>query len=169
MGANEAIRLPEPADRTKLSWEGITNRIENVQYARIGATMTQCLITMRNGWIVSGTSACVDPDNFNENVGKELAYEDAFRQLWPLEGYLLAERRSQEGPAAANAAASRLPANSAQELLNALAYSSSTHEVVSAARLTPLEAEKAKAEGRTFVDRYGCGFVLRSSKPGRLD
>lgn len=58
-------------------------------------TLTICLVTMKNGFTVVGKSAPASPENFDMMKGRELAYEDAIRQLWPLEGYLLCERNSQ--------------------------------------------------------------------------
>ena len=49
---------------------------------------------MVNGFGVRGESACVDPRNFDEAIGRSIAYENAFDKLWQLEGYLLAERLS---------------------------------------------------------------------------
>jgi hypothetical protein len=49
-------------------------------------------LTMENGYSINGTSACVDAANFDMNIGRKIAFEDAIRQIWPLEGYLLAER-----------------------------------------------------------------------------
>jgi hypothetical protein len=57
-------------------------------------TTTVCQLFMKNGYVVIGTSACVDPKNFNKATGERIAYENAVDALWPLEGYLLAERRS---------------------------------------------------------------------------
>lgn len=57
-----------------------------------GTTVTVCLLEVDNGYTVVGKSACVDPRAFDREVGQGLAYEDAFNQLWALEGYLLAER-----------------------------------------------------------------------------
>jgi hypothetical protein len=51
-----------------------------------------CLIVMENGFMVIGKSAPASPGNFNAELGRKLAYEDAIRQLWPLEGYALLER-----------------------------------------------------------------------------
>mgnify|MGYP000688715865 CR=1 FL=1 len=62
-------------------------------------TVTICSITMVNGFSVRGESACVDPANFDIEIGRQLAYRDAFSKLWRLEGYLLAERRFAEGQA----------------------------------------------------------------------
>lgn len=58
------------------------------------ATMTICILLMQNGYVVIGKSAPADPDNFNAELGRKFAREDAIRQLWPLEGYALRERLS---------------------------------------------------------------------------
>lgn len=50
-----------------------------------------CIIVMKNGFTIIGKSAPASAANFNAELGKKLAYEDAIRQLWPLEGYLLRE------------------------------------------------------------------------------
>ncbi len=55
---------------------------------------TVCLITMKNGFILVGKSAPADPENFDLELGKQFAYEDAVRQIWPLEAYLLREQLS---------------------------------------------------------------------------
>lgn len=51
-----------------------------------------CILVMRNGFTVIGKSAPASPENFNAELGKKFAYEDAVRQLWPLMGYLLRQR-----------------------------------------------------------------------------
>jgi hypothetical protein len=56
--------------------------------------MTLCIITTDNGYIVVGKSTPADPDNYDEDLGKKFAKEDAIRQLWPLEAYLLREQMS---------------------------------------------------------------------------
>jgi hypothetical protein len=80
--------------RTSVEKSHIEARIKDVSYHRIpNTTATICNIEMVNGFSVRGESACVDPKNFDEAVGRRLAYEDAFAKIWPLEGYLLAEYR----------------------------------------------------------------------------
>lgn len=55
-------------------------------------TYTICLLTLKNGYKVHGASSCVDPANFCKEKGQKYAYQRAFEKLWPLEGYLLAQR-----------------------------------------------------------------------------
>jgi len=51
-----------------------------------------CLLVMKNGFTVIGKSAPASPENFNAELGRQYAYEDAVRQLWPLMGFALRDR-----------------------------------------------------------------------------
>jgi hypothetical protein len=75
----------------------IESRILNVRYLRVSEseTLTICIIMLDNHYSVRGESACVDPANYDKEIGEKLAYEDAFRKLWPLFGFLLAEKLHQ--------------------------------------------------------------------------
>lgn len=57
--------------------------------------LTICLIVMKNGFVVVGKSAPASPANFNAELGRKFAYEDAIRQLWPLMGFALKNRLHQ--------------------------------------------------------------------------
>lgn len=85
--------------------DSIDNRIDTVTYQRIkGTTVTICTITMVNGFSVIGHSACVNEHEYDGEIGREIAYKNAFEQLWALEGYLACESRYREecAPCAAN-------------------------------------------------------------------
>ena len=58
-------------------------------------TLTFCIITIENGFTVTGESACASPENFDADIGKEIAYANAREKIWVLEGYLLKERLHQ--------------------------------------------------------------------------
>ena len=58
--------------------------------------LTLCFLVMSNGFTVVGKSAPASPANFDAEKGRTFAYEDAIRQLWPLEGYALRERLTAE-------------------------------------------------------------------------
>ena len=57
-----------------------------------GTTLTVCALTLRNGYIVTGESAAASPDNFDKDIGRKIARENARNKIWALEGYLLRER-----------------------------------------------------------------------------
>ncbi len=77
----------------KVTLEGIKAKIKAECYLVLpdGRT-TVCMLSLENGYTIKGISACVDESNFNIELGRKYAYEDAIRQIWPLEGYLLAQR-----------------------------------------------------------------------------
>lgn len=56
------------------------------------ALLTICVLVLRNGFTVVGTSACASPENFNAELGRKIASQDARRQMWPLMGYALKEK-----------------------------------------------------------------------------
>lgn len=61
------------------------------QRQQIGV-LTICLVVMKNGFSVIGKAAPASPENFNAELGRKFAYEDAVRQLWPLMGFALREK-----------------------------------------------------------------------------
>ena len=54
--------------------------------------LTFCVIVLKNGFTVTGESACVSPDNFDAEIGKKIAYQNAREKIWMLEGYLLKQK-----------------------------------------------------------------------------
>ena len=77
----------------KVTSEQMEARIVDTTFIRIGETVTLCSLTLDNGYSVRGESACVDPTNYNQEIGEKLARDQAFGKLWPLFGFLLAEAR----------------------------------------------------------------------------
>jgi hypothetical protein len=73
----------------KVTEESIKRKIKDVRYGSVGPSGTMCTIMMRNGFQVVGFSASASVENFDEEVGRRYAYDNALKQLWPLEGYLL--------------------------------------------------------------------------------
>jgi len=61
-----------------------------------GTTFTACLLSLKNGYTVLGESACASPENFNADLGRKIARENAKNKIWQLEGYLLKERLASE-------------------------------------------------------------------------
>ncbi len=54
-----------------------------------GTTLTVCCLTLRNGFTVTGESAAASPENFDTEIGRKIARENARNKIWPLEGYRL--------------------------------------------------------------------------------
>lgn len=54
--------------------------------------LTICVLVLENGFTVHGVSACASPENFNVDIGRKIARENAKNEIWKLEGYLLRQR-----------------------------------------------------------------------------
>jgi hypothetical protein len=57
-------------------------------------TMTVCALKLRNGFIVIGESAAASPENFNAELGRKIARDNARNKIWALEGYALRNKLS---------------------------------------------------------------------------
>lgn len=60
------------------------------------ALLTFCVLTLKNGFTVTGESACASPENFNAEIGRKIARENAINKVWMLEGYLLKQKLSEQ-------------------------------------------------------------------------
>jgi hypothetical protein len=52
-------------------------------------TLTFCVLVLRNGFTVTGESACASPENFDAEIGRKIARSNAEAKIWPLMGYAL--------------------------------------------------------------------------------
>ena len=74
----------------RLKPDDIDNEIIDEKYHVFeGTTLTVCCLVLRNGYTVTGESAAVSEDNFDEAIGRKIARENARNKIWALEGYLL--------------------------------------------------------------------------------
>ena len=51
--------------------------------------LTFCVIVLKNGFTLTGISACADPRKYNKEIGEKVARADALNKAWPLMGYVL--------------------------------------------------------------------------------
>lgn len=51
--------------------------------------LTLCVLVLRNGFIVTGESACASPENYDAEIGRKIARDNARSKIWALEGYRL--------------------------------------------------------------------------------
>lgn len=74
---------------------GVRIKSEYVEGERILAPLdllTICVLVLRNGFTVTGESACASPENFDAEIGRKIARDNAVQKIWLLEGYLLKQR-----------------------------------------------------------------------------
>ncbi|EPM43227.1 Gp49 family protein [Pseudomonas syringae] len=59
--------------------------------------LTFCVLVLRNGFTVTGESACASPENFDAEIGRKIARQNAEQKMWPLMGYELKQRQYASG------------------------------------------------------------------------
>ena len=106
LGVIAAMALVATLPERKLTKEFLESEIDKVEYNRFGETNTHCTITTKSGFTFTGESACVDPNNYNKELGEKYAYENAFEKMWMPYGFWLHK---------ALAEFDNLPTNTAQE------------------------------------------------------
>ena len=85
-------------DAPRLTPALIDATIVHEEYFRVtNTTCTICSLVLQNGYVVVGKSAAVSMANFDEEIGRKVARDDAREQIWALEGYLLKERLKSNG------------------------------------------------------------------------
>ena len=89
LGVITAMALVATLPERKITKEFLESEIDKVEYNRFGETNTHCTITTKSGFTFTGESACVDPNNFNQEIGEQVAYDNAFEKMWLLYGFWL--------------------------------------------------------------------------------
>lgn len=84
---NKGLNAPRltPAHIDSVIKEIVYNRIENT-------TTTLCSLVLENGFVVNGESACASLENFDEDLGKRIAFDNARDKIWLVEGYILKQK-----------------------------------------------------------------------------
>jgi hypothetical protein len=90
----------------RVTLEDINHNIDSVVYFTAGEAcdalglpsnlsfnlLTLCIISLRNEFTVTGESACASPENFDAELGKKIARQNAVNKIWPLMGYALKQK-----------------------------------------------------------------------------
>lgn len=96
LSLEQAKNLAAEGKFPKVTEAGIKDKIAHATYlyhtASSGGVFTICILEMSNGFMVHGVSAAADPRNHKPEIGNRYAFENAFKQLWQLEGYLLRDQ-----------------------------------------------------------------------------
>lgn len=79
----------------RVTLQSMEGKIVKTDYYVHENVLTIAIVTMQSGFFVVGKSAPASPENFNAELGKKFAREDAIRHLWAFEGYVLRERLSE--------------------------------------------------------------------------
>ena len=66
--------------------------VDEAYYVFPGTTTTICRLTLKNGYGITGESAAVSLENFDQEISRKVARENARAKIWSLEGYLLKDK-----------------------------------------------------------------------------
>lgn len=77
----------------RVSLESMKKNVDSVEYIHPESIphMTIAVVLLKNGYALQGVSVPADPANFNEEKGREFAFEDALKKMWALEAYVMRE------------------------------------------------------------------------------
>lgn len=76
----------------RLTPDLIESKIAKEEYHLLTDVLTVCVLTLENGFTVTGESACASPANYNKEIGDRIARDNAKEKIWVLEGYLLEQK-----------------------------------------------------------------------------
>lgn len=78
----------------RVSLADVEGKVSDIEYINPASSpqLTIAVVKLNNGYVVLGESAPADPANFNADLGKKFAYENAIRKVWPLMGFALCEK-----------------------------------------------------------------------------
>ncbi|EOA1069412.1 Gp49 family protein [Salmonella enterica] len=71
-------------------------KVDELNIPQQTSLLTFCVLVLRNGFTVNGESACASPENFDPEIGRKIARENAVNKIWMLEGYLLKQIMSEQ-------------------------------------------------------------------------
>ena len=89
LGVISAVGLLATLLDRKITKEFLESEIKDVEYNRLGGTITHCTIHTKSGFTFTGESACVNPNNFDPKIGEQVAYDNAFEKMWLPYGFWL--------------------------------------------------------------------------------
>lgn len=74
------------------NWETLCGK--DVLFPTELSLLTFCVLILQNGFTVTGESACASPENFDAELGRKIARQNAVQKMWPLMGYAIKDRLS---------------------------------------------------------------------------
>lgn len=98
MQSNDEQMIEAEIQQKGLTAKRITPEMLDAEIAAVdyhvfpGSCLTVCALTLRNGFTVTGESACASPENFNAEIGQKIAQANAREKIWPLLGFRLRDQ-----------------------------------------------------------------------------
>ena len=76
--------------------QGVIGAGGEVKFGSPLLLLTFCVLVLRNGFTVTGESACASPENFDAEIGRKIARRNAVAKIEPLMGYELRSRLAEK-------------------------------------------------------------------------
>lgn len=76
----------------KLTMEKIFDLIEKKEFFKLGQKTTVCLLTLKNWFEVVTSSACIKPEDYNQEIWETISYKKAIDRVRELQWYFLHEQ-----------------------------------------------------------------------------
>lgn len=85
-----------PFDTGFYSDDQVRSDVKHAEIPESLELLTFCVLVLRNGFTVTGESACASPENFDAEIGRKIARQNAEQKIWPLMGYHLKQQLSEK-------------------------------------------------------------------------
>ena len=87
----ERFYLPmgEASDGSRVTPEMVDGFVSSAESVSVGGKMTVVNVELANGTLCAESSACVDPKNYDESIGKDICVKRAKDRVWHLLGFVL--------------------------------------------------------------------------------
>lgn len=76
----------------RLTPDLIQSKIKKCSFHKLTSRLTICILTLENGFEITGESSCAHESNYNQEIGEKIAKENATEKIWMLEGYLIKQK-----------------------------------------------------------------------------
>ena len=67
------------------------------EVSKMGEKTTVVCVTLPNGFVILQSSSCVDPANYDHDLGTKICMKRVEDKIWELEGYLLQSKITEIG------------------------------------------------------------------------
>ena len=90
--STEELLQEKGLNAPRVNPQHIGDTIKKCEFHKLTDVLTVCVLTLKNGFTVTGESACASPENYDKIIGEKISRENAREKIWLLEGYLLKQR-----------------------------------------------------------------------------
>lgn len=89
--------LKERSTAPRVTEADVLGSIATKEFIKVNdGTLTICVLTLKNGWQVTGESACADVKNYNQEIGERISYDNAVKKIWAFLGFVLRDKLHNE-------------------------------------------------------------------------